>query len=428
MKLYGRICHDLNNLTTETVKVSKPGVSKVHEKYICNQCGNTDQTLFFNYYCHHCNATTTYCRYCINLGKVQSCKAIYIIESERQKSLCKYRLNFELSEQQRHASDKIKQAVLNSEHLLLHAVTGAGKTEMIFEGISVARQNGDNVAVVSPRVDVVKEVYLRLAEAFKDEQIDLMYEGNFGQYNSTFVVATVHQLMRYDSHFDVVIVDEVDAFPLDMDNQLMHTIHKASTLHASHIYLTATPNQQLQAKFTDSQIIKLPARYHGHSLPLPEFQFNAIKETKLNQKLLKLLKKQIEDKRKTFVFFHDISYMKKVFNMYEHYFSKIEYVSSVDSERHEKVSLLRNDEIDIMFTTTILERGVTLEYLDVVIVHTEKFTSSAIIQIAGRVGRKLSCPTGKVVCYHEGITKNMLHAKNEISKMNSLARKKGWIT
>ena len=46
--------------------------------------------------------------------------------------------------------------------------------------------------------------------------------------------------MRYYQHFDVVIVDEVDAFPLEMDNQLMTTISKATRIQSSHIYLTAT--------------------------------------------------------------------------------------------------------------------------------------------------------------------------------------------
>ena len=42
MKLYGRICRDLNDITTEKVKYTKPGVSLVQGKYICNQCGNKD--------------------------------------------------------------------------------------------------------------------------------------------------------------------------------------------------------------------------------------------------------------------------------------------------------------------------------------------------------------------------------------------------
>ena len=45
-----------------------------------------------------------------------------------------------------------------------YAVTGAGKTEMMYEGIRVARQLGFNVAIVSPRVDVVVEISLRIKD------------------------------------------------------------------------------------------------------------------------------------------------------------------------------------------------------------------------------------------------------------------------
>src|SRR5699024_7794833 len=108
---------------------------------------------------------------------------------------------------------------------------------MIFEDIYQARRKDNKVVVISLRVDVVKEVSLRLNQAFVDEQIDLLYEGQFAKFNSTFIVSTVHQLMRYYQHFDVVIVDEVDAFPLEMDNQLMTTISKATRIQSSHIYL-----------------------------------------------------------------------------------------------------------------------------------------------------------------------------------------------
>ncbi|GGI39235.1 DEAD/DEAH box helicase family protein [Mammaliicoccus stepanovicii] len=427
MKYYGRICHNLESITTEKILKKIPGVMFQNRKYVCNQCTNKDQSLFMKYYCHHCHKMTVYCRYCINLGKVQSCKDIYVIESHHERTKGFYNLTFELSEQQLMASSKVCDAIIQYKNLLLYAVTGAGKTEMIFEGISKARQRGDNVAIVSPRVDVVKEVYLRLKEAFEDEDIDLMYEGQFAEFNSTFVVSTVHQLMRYENHFDVVIVDEVDAFPLEMDNQLMTTIRKASSKQSSHIYLTATPNQALRSLFKTSDIIQLPARYHKHPLPVPVFIYNKIKETKLNHKFLKTLKLQIEQGRKTFVFFHDIEYMKTVYAIYKYHFARIEFVSSIDELRHEKVKLLRENKIDIIFTTTILERGITLSNLDVIIVRSDMFTSSAIIQIAGRVGRKVKQPDGKVMCYHNGITKNMIRAKHEIIQMNNLAKQKGWL-
>lgn len=49
-------------------------------------------------------------------------------------------------------------------------MTGAGKTEMMFDGISLARQLGHNVAILSPRVDVVIEISHRIKEALKTKK------------------------------------------------------------------------------------------------------------------------------------------------------------------------------------------------------------------------------------------------------------------
>ena len=37
--------------------------------------------------------------------------------------------------------------------------------------------------------------------------------------------------------------------------------------------------------------------------------------------------------------------------------------------------------------------------LDVVVIDAHQYTQEALIQIAGRVGRKLECPTGKVLFF-----------------------------
>ena len=41
---------------------------------------------------------------------------------------------------------------------------------------------------------------------------------------------------------------------------------------------------------------------------------------------------------------------------------------------------------------------------------------AALIQIAGRVGRKQGAPTGKVIFMHEGVSIAMIQAKREIKK------------
>ena len=151
---------------------------------------------------------------------------------------------------------------MKRQALLLYAVTGAGKTEMIFEAIHQARKQGLNVAIVSPRVDVIIELQIRIREAFHDEQIDVLYQGQRQKYDGHFVIATVHQLMRFKGHFDFIIVDEVDAFPLSMDPTLMSVITAAQNEDGSAVYMTATPTPWLIKQFDKSHIIRLPARFH----------------------------------------------------------------------------------------------------------------------------------------------------------------------
>ncbi|MEQ6085953.1 DEAD/DEAH box helicase family protein [Staphylococcus saccharolyticus] len=106
-----------------------------------------------------------YCRRCIHLGRMDSITDYRIIKSAQHPSSAHYELPFQLSEQQQYASKAVVKTIKRAENLLLYAaVTGAGKTEMMFEGIQIARQKGHNVAILSSRVDVVIEISQRIKE------------------------------------------------------------------------------------------------------------------------------------------------------------------------------------------------------------------------------------------------------------------------
>lgn len=120
---------------------------------------------------------------------------ICLVKSFQKATKANYQLPFELSKQQQYASETIVQAIKNNNDLLLYAVTGAGKTEMMFEGIRIARQMGHNIAIVSPRVDVIIEISHRIKDAFIDEHIDVLHQSSRQQYNGHFVIATIHQYL-----------------------------------------------------------------------------------------------------------------------------------------------------------------------------------------------------------------------------------------
>src|SRR5690606_22417394 len=83
-------------------------------------------------------------------------------------------------------------------------------------------------------------------------------------------------------------------------------------------------------------------------------------------------------------------------------------VHSEDPERKEKVVKMRRNEISLLLTTTILERGVTFPNIDVAVIGAEDdiFTEAALVQIAGRVGRSVDFPTGNITFFHFGRSKD----------------------
>jgi len=165
--------------------------------YHCIQCGNKDSQYFIKYYSEFVKQNIVYCRRCIHLERMDSITDYRIIKSAQQPSSAHYELPFQLSEQQQYASKAVVKAIKRAENLLLYAVTGAGKTEMMFEGIQIACQKGHNVAILSPRVDVVIEISQRIKDAFMNEQIDTLHQSSSQKYKGHFVIATVHQLFCF---------------------------------------------------------------------------------------------------------------------------------------------------------------------------------------------------------------------------------------
>ena len=388
----------------------------------CFRCGNRYKDLFYTYYSSYDETDITYCLHCIALGRSDSLNPLYGYETVRQRDNIDYALDFELNDVQQAASTRLLDAIKNNHNLLLYAVTGAGKTEITFEGIKYARNSGLNVAFVSPRIDVVKEVYLRLADAFKGVRIDLMYSGVKSVFSHMFTVCTVHQLFNCIDHYDVIIIDEVDAFPLPEEPLLMETVKRAAAEDASIILMTATPTAEMKLLVGKDNVVTIARRYHGYDLAVPKVIWQNsskyIKKKQIPPKLTELLDNIIKADRKVLVFFPDITMMKTAAELLKKKYSRLESVYSGDAGRYEKVQLMRDGELDILLTTTILERGVTFLYLDVIVVDAHRFDSASLIQICGRVGRKPKDPTGNISLITDFNTSGIRGTLAAISQFN----------
>lgn len=441
--LYGRslLLSEINQATQQHLdhpKVIKmPGVIEKRGKWYCQRCQSIVKPIEPTYCL--CGRQCGYCTECIEMGKVKRCSMLYGIQEPNEFKVIDHSvLAWEgtLSSEQSRASQAIMTTIAQKQTRLLWAVAGAGKTEMLFPGIDQALQRGLRVAIASPRVDVCLELAPRIKEAFPSIPVAVLH----GQQTDTYqycqlTIATTHQLLRFKEAFDVLIIDEIDAFPF-RDHRFLHVAASAARKKSSAlIYLTATPERKMQQQVKKGQLAAtiLPARYHGYPLPVPRGERCAQWSKRLLKKhstaVLEKIKALVAQKRQFLVFVPNIKWVLKWEKVlrYQVPTARFEVVYASDDRRHEKVMAMRHQRLDFLVTTTILERGVTFKDIDVLVVGSDDriFTEASLVQIAGRVGRSAQYPGGEVIYYYHQWTVAMKRAIKHIKQMNHLAQKRG---
>ncbi len=422
----------------KTACETQPGQDVSDGKRQCNRCLTSKPANFHEIPCRTCSPCY-YCEACLRMGIVRSCSVLYHLKERNEFARLKEPLlawSGELSKQQAQASEEIKDSMRQHATHLVWAVTGAGKTEMLFEGIADALQAGKRVAIASPRMDVCRELEPRIQAAFPTVPLITLHGEMEEDYRYTpLLIATTHQLIRFKAAFDVLIIDEIDAFPFYGDDMLHQTAMRSVKEEGALIYLTATPDRYLMQRVKENEIEAsiLPARYHGYPLPVPQLIWAGNWRKKLLKQsqrhiVIKSIERLLSEGRRFLIFLPHIEWMKKFEKILEKYFSEYKFtsVSSQDPERKEKVQGMRDEYYDFLLSTTILERGVTFSNIDVMVIGAEDrtFKEAALVQIAGRAGRSPDYPSGEVLFFHGGKTQAMKLAIKQIEEMNRQAKER----
>jgi competence protein ComFA len=426
--------------------------------YRCNRCNATGKDIH-EVYCHRCQKECAYCRRCLTMGRVSLCETYYLFPLQEETvyagirsmddALAWYR---GLTVAQRTAAQSMLEFYCERggvrQEFLVWAVCGAGKTEVMFPLLRFCLDNGQRVLWATPRRDVVLELAPRLRQAFPEHPLAVLHGKTKLQEKwsaARFVLATTHQVLRFYRSFDVVIIDEVDAFPYTGDDMLPFAVQRARKLPGKTIYLTATPRPEHQVRMRKPAShadflphVKIPVRYHGSPLPEPGMQ----RERNLNARLIE--KKPIPTllhflefiERKNAPAFLFVPAIRQLPVLYEYlvfhnkkWREKAATVHASDPEREAKVMALRQGKLQVLLTTTIMERGVTLPGIHVLVCQADApiFDEAALVQIAGRAGRSAAAPDGRVIFMAEDITDAMKAAVRHIRDMNELAREQGYI-
>ena len=414
-------------LSIEERKEAKriPSMKKERGQLSCQRCGSQIQETW------HLPVGAFYCRECLIMKRIRSDQELYYFPQERFPEQDVLKWSGQLTPFQERVSQGLLQAVEKREATLVHAVTGAGKTEMIYQVVAKVINQGGAVCLASPRIDVCLELHKRLQNDFACE-IALLHGDSDPYFRTPLVVATTHQLLKFYQAFDLLIVDEVDAFPYVDNPVLYHAVNNCVKETGLRIFLTATSTDELDRKVKQGELkrLSLPRRFHGNPLIVPKpiwlSHFNRYLE---KNGLPPKLKLYIEKQRKTayplLIFASEIKKGEKLKEILQEKFpnEKIGFVSSITEDRLEQVQAFRDGELTILISTTILERGVTFPRVDVFVVEAnhQLFTKSSLVQIGGRVGRSMDRPTGELIFFHDGLNQSIKRAIKEIKQMNQEA-------
>ncbi len=372
---------------------------------VCPRCGNDDFSLFGK------KKGQYYCRRCLSLP-VDNVE--YVVRNNHQGELT---LDYSLTSEQLLLSKKLINFYEKKENCLIHATCGAGKTEIVYPLIERALKDNKRVGFAIPRKDVVIDLFPRIEKAFSKNVVVAIYGGHHEQVVGDITILTMHQISRFEHYFDVLIADEIDAFPFHNNALLEHFFFRSS--RGMIVMMSATPSTRWLNYFPKHNILKLEKRFHGFPIPIPEIiVYSGIMRFIY---VLKTLRSFIQEKKPCLIFVDTIEKSEVIAYILKFFYKNGTYVHSKREDRVRVISDFKKRKYDYLVTTSILERGVTIPSLQVIVYDANKdiYNAEVLEQISGRVGRKKEDPYGKVIFLGEKKTRAMEKAQHAIIAHNA---------
>ncbi len=364
----------------------------------------------------------------------QECLAsedMYLLRKMRSVKSTNHKLEsgFVLSSQQQSGSRFMLELVETGKSGVIMAVCGSGKTEMTLEAIHWALNRNWRVCFAAPRVAIVVQLASRLQGYFPETAVKAIYGNSKDDTGIHLIVATINQLVNYYHEFDLIILDEADAFPYVTDSRLQRFVTKAMKLEGVLVRMSATMTQKANER---DPFLVISKRHHGMALPMPKFcqtenLDRMISHGRLPQEFTWQLEKWQEKDLRVLVYVPRIRHVRLVHDLLVKTGYACGFVSSRNKHPEAVVNDFMNKKTTVLVATTILERGVTFPDVQVAVLMADNdiFDASTLIQISGRVGRYKEKPTGDIVLFSEYRTKAMLMVKKYVKKMNKEAKRQG---
>jgi competence protein ComFA len=397
----------------------------------CQRCGYqikaTDYDDFSRKYCPSCEA----------YGFIDESSVLFRYERKVEIKKHELSLKFSLSEAQKQASQFLLHQIMTHQKCVLHAVCGAGKTEILYESLLYGLNQGWRLCLAIPRTDIVKELTLRLQKRFPDSIIKELHQYAKDDSFAHILVSTIHQLIHYYQEFDIIFLDEADAFPFRGNPFLNRIIRKALKPQGHLIEMSATIDQPMAKRISKEKIktFVLPARFHRQHLDQFHIEYVSQldsfvkKRNSLPSPLKNWLQDLLNSHHQALLFVPTKAWGQWLEKAMADSGFHCESVHSMDLNKNYKIKCFRDRQIPFLISTTLLERGITIKGIHIGILNASHpiFDEFTLIQMAGRVGRHKDQPHGEIVLFTEMRTTAIENAKKYVKRMNKDAIKKGLI-
>lgn len=379
-------------------------VLELYLMYICNICGNTNINQLISI------EDVVRCRMCLR----------YLLPSAILNPVVnrnhKLHLNFQLTALQSQTARQIKNQIQNKQNTLIYAICGAGKTEIVAQSIIMILNGGGRVGFATPRRALAIDIQKRFVSMFPLTKVIAVYGQHHDVVDGELIVFTTHQSMRYQKVFDLLIIDEVDAFPYQ-GNRTLNTITER-TARGPIVKLTATPTTEDIKENVTYQLFQRP---HKHRQILPVYS-SGLRIVRLYV-LLTTVKRWQKQGHSILIFAPTIQTVNWIAKTISRFVSPCYAISSMTPHTKELYHHLTSHTPLIATTTTIMERGLTIPNVNVFVWDADHpvFTMATLIQIVGRVGRVAPHFEGEAILCGKRETKEIMQCMKTIEQQNRFA-------
>ncbi|MBU0997864.1 MAG: DEAD/DEAH box helicase family protein [Firmicutes bacterium] len=391
---------------------------------ICERCQSNKSKHYIDEY------GRTVCLDCFQSGLCTTGELLYRHERIVFNLIHTLDLKYSLSEDQFIGSQFFMSCIIEKKYGFLEAVCGAGKTEMLYQGFLNGLNSGMKICFAIPRKQIVIQIKNRLQSVFPKTIVKAIHGDSKDDDGAHIIVSTIQQLIHYYHEFDILVIDEVDAFPLEGNVMYHRFIRKAIKEDGILFLMSATKIKSLNLYLEEysMRVCSLYRKFHNVAQDLPINKhvrglYRKFYQGIIPKSVLTILREWIENGSRIFVFVPTIKLADVVFQALHKVFPESGKITSLTEYKEQLINQFDKNQIKILVTTSVLERGVTFSKLNVMVLYADHriYTEEMLIQIAGRVGRKKESPSGEILFISENISEEIVRSIESINFKNRMA-------